>query len=797
MTAPLPTENHPPGLFSRFSLTTKALLLTLTIGVMLWAFLDFTQSRELKQVFLEKLTNDLLQSAQYDRKMFDREIRKHHTSVKLMTTQKRFVDYIQQQDWSNSEKQHKIIHHHMPPDWLPKASILRTFFSARYALLIGPRGKVLEVYHSIPHHGDVADLPKALLYPSVLLRKLSHNQSYMTAIDEVPYVISAESITIDGNKVTLMLTSPVDSEFLAHSPGSGMQFTLTALVDSDSKQVIASSDEAYIPAGVNLADLEKQYLIIGKSFFDYGASDLNYQFSSLISFAEANKLTQQILDKSNAQRGMLAGILILFFAMISVLNVRRIRRLTQEVVQASSSIFGVHSQSTVKGDELQLLQYQFQQFAQEIRKARTSLEQEAEQLEVTNRKLNKEIVERRQKEAALRESEQHFKAIFEGALDGIMIIDPQTKCFLSCNKAMAEMLGYSSDEIVNFEIKDLCFEEDRTYVLQQVEHCISKEAHKASNLPFKHKDGSLIYVDATIFWVTIQSAEYLGGIFRDITEQKQIAEELCRHRDHLQELIEEQTLDLMTAKERAEAANLAKSEFLSNMSHELRTPMHAILGFSEMGVAKLEHASKEDLHRYFTRIDNSGQRLMELLNDLLDLSKLEARKTDFNLQQYDMAEVVETVWRELSSLLNKKSLTLEVVRSEVDTVAQFDVLKMQQVICNLLSNAIKFTPDERTISISFSIEKQLDQRGERDETPALAVRVKDQGVGIPDNELESIFDKFVQSSKTKTGGGGTGLGLAICKEIIKGHGGTIQAMNHPEGGASFTFIIPLQHPELD
>ncbi len=243
-------------------------------------------------------------------------------------------------------------------------------------------------------------------------------------------------------------------------------------------------------------------------------------------------------------------------------------------------------------------------------------------------------------------------------------------------------------------------------------------------------------------------------------------------------------------RQEADAANLAKSEFLANMSHELRTPMHAILSFSTFGEEKIDSINKKKIKQYFTNIRTSGERLLNLLNDILDLSKLESRHTDFNIHTHDLNATVEMAATEVSGLAHNRSLHIEVTPPPKPIVIEFDHGKILQVIRNLLSNAIKFSPEHGTIEIFFnSITLKADSGCS---TAGFIVNVKDQGVGIPEGELEEVFDKFVQSSKTKTGGGGTGLGLAICKEIIEGHGGTVWAKNNPNGGATFSFTLPSQ-----
>ncbi len=258
--------------------------------------------------------------------------------------------------------------------------------------------------------------------------------------------------------------------------------------------------------------------------------------------------------------------------------------------------------------------------------------------------------------------------------------------------------------------------------------------------------------------------------------------------------------ELAKERERAINANAAKSAFLANMSHELRTPMHAILGFSSLGGSKVSSVTNDKLSSYFLRINESGQRLLYLLNDLLDLSKLEAGKMEFNFYQNDLQTSVRVIVGELSPLFLERSLTVDIEPTETSTIAIYDNEKIEQVIRNLLSNAIKFTPDDMSVLIYFE-ETMLysnDMSSKKISVPALSVSIMDQGAGIPEEELETVFEKFVQSSNTKTAAGGTGLGLAISKEIIEGHGGTINAVNSTgKNGAIFTFIIPRTQPSYE
>ena len=254
--------------------------------------------------------------------------------------------------------------------------------------------------------------------------------------------------------------------------------------------------------------------------------------------------------------------------------------------------------------------------------------------------------------------------------------------------------------------------------------------------------------------------------------------------------------ELMVQTEKAELANRAKSEFLANMSHELRTPMHAILGFSSLGSNKVGSAANEKISGYFTRINESGQRLLYLLNDLLDLSKLEAGRMDFEFSENNLQESINIIVDELTPLFLQRRLTVDIEPSSVSTHAIYDKDKIEQVIRNLLSNAIKYTPDNMSVLIYFeeTLLYSKEDPSEEAAIPAISVSIMDQGTGVPEGELETVFEKFVQSSKTETGAGGTGLGLSISKEIIEGHGGSIRASNSNNGGgAIFTFSLPRKH----
>jgi signal transduction histidine kinase len=275
--------------------------------------------------------------------------------------------------------------------------------------------------------------------------------------------------------------------------------------------------------------------------------------------------------------------------------------------------------------------------------------------------------------------------------------------------------------------------------------------------------------DLNYVLITDKSDE-LGQLSRSF-ESMRIA--LKEREERLHTEVKERT----RARDEAVAANNAKSEFLANMSHELRTPMHGILSFARLGQEQMEAGKTKKISRYLTRITEGGERLMNLLNDLLDLAKLEAGHMPNELTRQDLIVVIQMAIGEFSSLATQGDKRLR-LHADPRCMCLFDGQRLVQVLRNLLSNALKFAPRGSEIRIDVECEEDWVQ-----------VSVTDSGPGIPENELELVFDKFVQSSKTKSGAGGTGLGLAICRQILTAHGGRIWAENGPQGGACFRFTL--------
>jgi signal transduction histidine kinase len=229
-----------------------------------------------------------------------------------------------------------------------------------------------------------------------------------------------------------------------------------------------------------------------------------------------------------------------------------------------------------------------------------------------------------------------------------------------------------------------------------------------------------------------------------------------------------------------ERANRLKTEFVASMSHELRTPLHTIIGFAELLAEELEGPLNEKQKRFAAYIHKDSLHLLELINDILDLSRIEAGRLDLRLGAFDMLEAVEEVMATIRPQAVAKSLELEAAVPQ-RIALHADRVRFKEVLYNLLSNAVKFTHEGGRIQVEAAIEDSVAE-----------ISVSDTGVGIPAAEHGPVFDKFYQAGSTTRGlKEGTGLGLAISKQLVEAHGGRIWLRSEPDKGSRFAFTMPL------
>jgi len=261
------------------------------------------------------------------------------------------------------------------------------------------------------------------------------------------------------------------------------------------------------------------------------------------------------------------------------------------------------------------------------------------------------------------------------------------------------------------------------------------------------------------------------------------------HGENLESLVAERTKELVQSRTEAESADRAKSTFLANMSHELRTPMNAIIGYSEMLMEEAEDIEGDCFTPDLERINGAGRHLLALINDILDLSKIEAGKMALHLESFDLDGLIDDVASTVESLVKTKGNELVIERRGELGAVKADLTKLRQVLFNLLSNAAKFTEEGRiTLCVS---------RSARADGDWIVYSVSDSGIGIPADKLGHLFEEFSQvDTSTTRDYGGTGLGLAITKRFSEMMGGTVAVESQPGQGSTFTIRLPAEVLEI-
>jgi PAS domain S-box-containing protein len=379
--------------------------------------------------------------------------------------------------------------------------------------------------------------------------------------------------------------------------------------------------------------------------------------------------------------------------------------------------------------------------------------------------------------------EKRFRELLEAAPDAIMQVDADGRIIL-LNRVAEDMFGYSRDELLGQPVEALIphelharHAEHRAHYRQQP---MTRTMGSGLALEAIRKDGTRFPVE-----ISLSPSDYAEGfrvtaIIRDTTERRTAEERLRKVREEYTQRLAETNAQLEMTNRELERANRLKSEFLASMSHELRTPLHTIIGFSELLSEELEGPLNEKQKRFVQHIHTDSLHLLELINDVLDISKIEADRLELRPETFDLTALVAESLASVRSLADAKSHKLETALN-APTALEADRLRIKQVLVNLLSNAIKFTPEGGRIRLEARVQESF-----------VVVSVIDTGVGIPAEEHESIFDKFHQVGATTKGvREGTGLGLAITKRLVEQHGGSIWVQSQPQQGSTFLFTLPL------
>jgi PAS domain S-box-containing protein len=392
-------------------------------------------------------------------------------------------------------------------------------------------------------------------------------------------------------------------------------------------------------------------------------------------------------------------------------------------------------------------------------------------------KIARDITERKQAEAernqaqdALARELRRSQALFRASFDGIVVLDQQGYV-VEANESYARMLGRTLEETLTLHITDW----DAQWSPAELDQIVTTQrfVDRTFETVHRRKDGSTYEVEITVSDVALEDEILQLCICRDITQRKHAEEQLR---------ISNERMSLANA-ELARAARL-KDEFLASMSHELRTPLNAILGLSEALIEEIFGPLNDEQREHLATIEQSGQHLLALINDILDLSKVESGRMDLEITSVPVQEFCNSCLSFVKQQAHQKRINLD-CRIDPELVEiDLDERRIRQVLVNLLSNAVKFTPENGTI--------QLQVRGDAfHET--LEFSVTDTGIGIAPEHLDKLFQPFMQiDSALSRRYSGTGLGLALVRRITELHGGSVTLDSQEGKGSRFTVSLPWQ-----
>ena len=386
---------------------------------------------------------------------------------------------------------------------------------------------------------------------------------------------------------------------------------------------------------------------------------------------------------------------------------------------------------------------------------------------IASRSTWRDVTKQKETERALASQEALYRTLIEAAPQVIWVADADGQVAL-LNKAWHEFSGRTDEESLGTRWAEALHPEDLPDVLAKWERAYTHGETYSGECRFQAKDGSY----ETFIFIGTPVRDNSGKIINWVGINTNIADRV------------QAEIALQEAKDSAEYANRAKSEFLATMSHELRTPLNAVIGFSEILRDEILGEINDEQKELVLDIHTSGNHLLAMINDILDLSKIEAGKMDLQLEQFSVQEAVTEVNTIINALANQKQIQLS-LELDQDVLIEADKIKFKQILYNLLSNAVKFTDEGGKVTTKFEVSSS-----------ALLGSVTDTGVGISPQDRAKLFQPFTQLDASSTRAhSGTGLGLALTNRLIQLHGGKIRVDSEIDEGSTFSFTFPLHQQE--
>jgi PAS domain S-box-containing protein len=372
------------------------------------------------------------------------------------------------------------------------------------------------------------------------------------------------------------------------------------------------------------------------------------------------------------------------------------------------------------------------------------------------------ITEYKKAQQDLIDREEKYRAVVENAGDGILIGSLKGE-IIEINQAFLNMTGFSKEDIINKHIRIL-FDPEVIKEKPLRFDLLNKGQSVIIERDIIGKNGQAIPIEMNS---KRPHANYYLAIVRDLRERKKV-----------ENILKQKNKELLIAKDRAEESDRLKSAFLANMSHEIRTPMNGIIGFTEL--IKLDYIKEGKGNTYLDIIISSGHQLLNIINDVLEISRIETGQTKLNYETFDVMLLIQDLTSFFSHAASLQHNRLQFDNTSAKLIIECDKPKLRQILTNLISNAIKFTQNG-TIKINSTITNNH-----------IRIAVTDTGIGIPEEYLDKIFDRFLQAENRNLMHNGTGLGLSICKKYIELLNGKIWVESTVGKGAIFTISLPLK-----
>jgi len=389
----------------------------------------------------------------------------------------------------------------------------------------------------------------------------------------------------------------------------------------------------------------------------------------------------------------------------------------------------------------------------------------------------RDISERKQAEKELRENEEKFRRVIEHISDAL-IVDDINGNIVFANERFCALYGFQPDELPCIKLENYVAPEWQSELRDRHNQRIQGKP-VPSHFEYEgiRKDGDRIWIEVDVITITDEAGKITGtqSALRNITERKHFEAVIRHYASELEKRVEVRTAELVSA-------NHAKDEFLANMSHELRTPLNSILGFSEILLEGIRGTLTQRQEDAVQMIHSSGQHLLGLINDILDVSKIEAGKFEIHPEEVNVNEICKSSLMFIKDLAEKKSISVECTVSPTVTTIFADPRRLKQILVNLLHNAVKFTPERGKVGLDIRANMKEDM---------MLFSINDTGIGIAAENLPKLFTPFIQmDSSLSRQYDGSGLGLVLVKTLVDMHGGMVEVQSEVGVGSRFTFLLP-------